>query len=123
MDQSKCFLGPQSYALVGFLDSVATVTAECYCGAAIACGRPCVAKSLGSCTKTFFYDNAWHHTASWASYSLRYSGWVAVGRNLYSLDLVLLPIHISDPSDITWLAASDFQQTPTGRAVIYWLQM
>jgi len=50
--QCKCLLGPQRCALVGFLDSVATVTAECYCGTKICCGRPCVAKSLSSCTKT-----------------------------------------------------------------------
>ena len=51
-DQSKCLLGPQRCALVGFLDSVATLTTECYCGKTICCGRTCVAKSLGSCTKT-----------------------------------------------------------------------
>jgi len=60
-----------------------------------------------------FYDNAWHHTASWACDSLRYSGWEAVDRTLYSPDPALLSFPIFGPSNSTWLAASDFQQTPT----------
>jgi hypothetical protein len=77
--QSKCFLGPQSCALVGFLDSVATVTTECYSGRAIGCGSPGVAKSLGSCTKTSFFFTVTLGTTLPAGLVTRYgtlAGWL-----------------------------------------------
>jgi hypothetical protein len=118
-------LGPQSCALVGFLDIVATVTAECYCGAAIGCGRPCVAKSLGSCTKTSYFFTITPGTTLPVGFVTRYvtlAGWVWAVHSTVLIWSFFLSISL-DPSDITWLATSDFQQTPIEQAVTYWLQM